>query len=396
MKKLGVYIHIPFCIKKCLYCDFLSFENSGADLHRRYIDALKRELEYYFVVYGNDFTVDTIFFGGGTPSLIDANLLKEVLILIKDKYKVEKGAEITIECNPKTIDAEKLKIYKEAGINRISIGIQTFNDMALKRLGRVHQSEDAKETYALARQAGFGNINIDLMFAIPEHTKEVWQETLQEAIHLNPEHISFYSLQLEEGTRYFEMFEKGELNMVSDIIDRDMYHGASKFLKESGYNHYEISNCAKPGFECKHNLKYWDMGDYLGIGLGAHSYMNGERFSNTRDLGKYIQQLQPDNLGIGIIDDHLKTERKWVEWQHTNTEHDDMVEFIITGMRRAEGINLTEFENRFGKKLFEAYPDQEKLVKEYVENELMILENDRIRFTIKGVDVSNTVLSEFV
>nr|WP_315025021.1 radical SAM family heme chaperone HemW [uncultured Aminipila sp.] len=396
MKKLGMYIHIPFCIKKCLYCDFLSFENSGTDLHRQYIDALKRELGYYSIVYGNEFTVDTIFFGGGTPSLIDANLLKEVLLFIKDKYEVEKGAEITIECNPKTIDAEKLKIYKEAGINRISIGIQTFNDAALKRLGRVHQSEDAKETYALTRQVGFDNINIDLMFAIPEHTREVWQDTLKQAIALKPEHISFYSLQLEEGTRYFEMFQKGELNMVSDKIDRDMYHRAAQFFKELGYNHYEISNCAKPGFECKHNLKYWAMGDYLGIGLGAHSYMNGERFSNTRDLGKYIQELQAGNLGIDINDDNLKVERKWVEWQHTNTVRDDMVEFIITGMRRTEGINLTEFENRFGKKLFEAYPDQEKLVKEYIENELMILENERIRFTIKGVDVSNTVLSEFV
>ncbi|MHC1721729.1 MAG: radical SAM family heme chaperone HemW [Aminipila sp.] len=396
MKELGVYIHIPFCIKKCLYCDFLSFENIGSNLHRQYIDALKRELEYYSQIYGNNFSINTIFFGGGTPSLVDAYLLKEVLIFIRDKYKVHKDAEITIECNPKTIDINKLNIYKEAGINRLSIGVQTFNDAALKRLGRVHQSEDAKETYTLARQAGFENINIDLMFAIPEHTKEVWQETLQEAISLNPEHISFYSLQLEEGTKYFELFEKGDLNMVSDIIDRDMYHHASKFLKKSGYNHYEISNCAKPGFECRHNLKYWSMGDYLGIGLGAHSYMNGDRFSNTRDLGRYIQELQVDNLAMVINDDDWKAERKWVEWQHQNTERDDMVEFIITGMRRAEGISLSEFENKFGKKLFEAYPEQEELIQEYVEKGLMILEDDNMKFTIKGVDVSNTVLAEFV
>lgn len=396
MKKLGMYIHIPFCIKKCLYCDFLSFENMGSDMHRQYIDAVNIELDFYSSVFGDNFIIDTIFFGGGTPSLLDANLIKEVLLQIRHKYNVQKDAEITIECNPKTMDTEKLQIYRKAGINRLSIGVQTLNDMALKRLGRVHQSKDAKETFALARQAGFENINIDLMFAIPEHTNEVWQETLQEAIRLNPEHISFYSLQLEEGTKYFEMFQKDELNMVSDKIDRDMYHGAAQFLKESGYNHYEISNCAKPGFECKHNLKYWSMEDYLGIGLGAHSYMNGERFSNTRDLGKYIQELQADNLGVGGNADNLEAKRKWVEWQHTNTERDNMVEFIITGMRRVEGINLTEFEDRFGKKLFDVYPEQEKLVQDYMEKGLLILENNRMRFTIEGVDVSNTVLAEFV
>lgn len=391
-----MYIHIPFCIKKCLYCDFLSFENIGDDIHRQYINAVKIELDFYSSIFGNDFIVDTIFFGGGTPSLIDGNLIKEVLILIKHKYKVHKDAEITIECNPKTIDAEKLEIYKQAGINRLSIGVQTLNDRALKRLGRVHQSKDATETFALARQAGFDNINIDLMFAIPEHTNEVWQETLQEATRLNPEHISFYSLQLEEGTRYFEMFEKGELNMVSDKTDRDMYHGAAQFLKESGYNHYEISNCAKPGFECKHNLKYWSMEDYLGIGLGAHSYMKGERFSNTRDLEIYIQGLQECSFPVCTNHENLDEKRKWVEWQHTNTERDNMVEFIITGMRRVEGISLTEFEDRFGKKLFDAYPLQEKLVQDYLDKGLLILEDNRMRFTIKGVDVSNTVLTEFV
>lgn len=424
MKKLGMYIHIPFCIKKCLYCDFLSFDDKGEDIHRQYIEALKKEIEFYGDFYGEKFTVDSIFFGGGTPSLIDATLIKQALLLIKKRYNVDKNAEITIECNPKTIDREKLEIYKEAGINRLSIGFQTLNDRGLKRLGRVHKTEDAKQTYALARQAGFNNINIDLMFAIPDHTYEIWQDTLEQAVSLNPEHISFYSLQLEEGTRYFEMFEKGEIEMVPDKIDREMYHGAAKFLKESGYRHYEISNCAKTGYECKHNLKYWSLDNYLGIGLGAHSYMEGERFSNTRDLEIYINELKTidfslivsnfgstafntnldfdkiDNLdGKSLHDDNINNslpERKWVEWQHTNSKRDDMVEFVITGMRRLEGINLSEFENRFGVKLFEVYPEQEKLVKEYIEKGLMILENDTMRFTIKGVDVSNSILAEFV
>ncbi len=394
MKNLGIYIHIPFCIKKCLYCDFLSFENTAGDLHREYVNAVMRELDFYSNIYDNKFIVDSIFFGGGTPSLIDARLMKEILLWIKQKYQVDKKAEITIECNPKTIDAEKLRIYKEAGINRISIGVQTLNDMELISLGRVHQSEDAKETYALARQAGFDNINMDLMFAIPGHTCAVWQETLKQAVCLNPEHISFYSLQLEEKTKYFEMFEKGELELVSDDVDREMYHFASKFLKKSGYHHYEISNCAKPGFECRHNLKYWSMADYLGIGLGAHSYVNGERFSNVRDLAKYIGILGSGDVTIPAKEE--KARPKWVEWRHINTEWDDIVDFIITGMRREEGISLREFERRFGKKLFEVYPEQEGLIREYVEKGMLLLDENRMHFTIKGVDVSNTVLAEFV
>lgn len=396
MKKVGIYIHIPFCIRKCLYCDFLSFVNKGEDTHRQYIDAVKKELDFYSYAYGKDFNVDTIFFGGGTPSLIEASLIEEVFSLIKNRYKVDKNAEITIECNPKTIDKQKLGIYKEAGINRLSIGVQTFDDEALKRLGRVHRADDAKDTYILAREEGFNNINIDLMFAIPEHTNKVWQETLKQAVKLNPEHISFYSLQLEEGTKYFEMFEKGQLKMVSDKIDRDMYHNAAKFLKESGYKHYEISNCAKDGYECRHNLKYWSLENYLGIGLAAHSYINGERFSNTVDLSKYIEglkfceKLEQENSNL----DEFR--RTWVEWHHTNTKHDDMVEFIITGMRKLEGINLSEFKSRFGKTLFEAYKDQEELIKEYVKKEMIILTEDRMKFTIKGVDVSNAILAEFV
>ncbi|QAT42651.1 radical SAM family heme chaperone HemW [Aminipila luticellarii] len=394
MKNLGIYIHIPFCIKKCLYCDFLSFENTAGGLHREYVNAVMRELDFYSNIYDNKFIVDSIFFGGGTPSLIDARLMKEILLWIKQKYQVDKKAEITIECNPKTIDAEKLRIYKEAGINRISIGVQTLNDMELISLGRVHRSEDAKETYALARQAGFDNINMDLMFAIPSHTCAVWQETLKQAVCLNPEHISFYSLQLEEKTKYFEMFEKGELELVSDDVDREMYHFASKFLKKSGYHHYEISNCAKPGFECRHNLKYWSMADYLGIGLGAHSYVNGERFSNVRDLAKYIGILGSGDVTIPAKEE--KARPKWVEWRHINAEWDDIVDFIITGMRREEGIGLREFERRFGKKLFEVYPEQEGLIREYVEKGMLLLDENRMRFTIKGVDVSNTILAEFV
>jgi len=391
MKKLGIYVHIPFCIKKCLYCDFLSFENMAGPVHEHYINALKNEIEYYSKLYGNEFIVDSIFFGGGTPSLVDAELLKQVLLLIKCSYQVDGNVEVTIECNPKTIDEEKLRIYKEAGFNRVSIGVQTFDDTALKRLGRIHQSQDATDTFLLARQAGFSNVNIDLMFAIPEHSMAVWQESLRQAVCLEPEHISFYSLQLEEDTRYFDMFQRGELDMVSDELDRDMYHYACQFLKASGYNHYEISNCAKPGLECRHNLKYWSMNDYLGLGLGAHSYMKGERFSNTRDMDRYVTELGQDQQKIGRAH-----ERKWLEWQHINSEIDDMAEFIITGMRRAEGICLAEFGKQFGKTLFDAYPEQKKMIEDCVAKGWILLDEQQMKFTVRGVDVSNVVLAEFV
>lgn len=387
MKKLGLYIHIPFCVKKCSYCDFLSFENTDFELHRQYVNSMKRELAHYERIYGREFSVDTIFIGGGTPSLIDANLIWEILLLIKENINVDKNAEITLECNPKTVNKEKLEIYKRAGVNRLSIGVQSLEDAVLKRLGRVHNEAEALETFKMARDIGFKNINLDLMFAAPEHTMKEWKDTIEKAVKLKPEHISFYSLQLEEGTRFFEMFEKNELKLISDELDRHMYHYAAEAFKEAGYEHYEISNCAQKGFECRHNLKYWSVGDYLGVGIGAHSYINGERFSNTKDINKYMEELRSD-----VADDASG----WVEWQHSNTEFDDMAEFVITGMRKLDGISLLDFHVKFGRELFEAYPEQKKIIDDYAEKGCIILEGDRLMFTGKGIDISNAILAEFV
>lgn len=385
MKPLGLYIHIPFCLKKCLYCDFLSFENTEVEAHRSYIEALKKEIGYYGGVYGNAYSVDTIFIGGGTPSLLDGLFIKELMKSIYKHFTVLNSAEITMESNPKTLTREKLEVYRSAGINRLSIGVQSLYDMELKRLGRAHKAEDFIENYQTAREVGFENINMDLMFAIPEHTEEVWENTLQKAIQLNPEHISFYSLQLEEGTPYFELFERGEINQIPDEVDRNMYHHAVELLTDAGYEHYEISNCAKKGFECKHNLKYWNMEDYLGLGLGSHSFVEETRFCNTRDMQDYIQLL---TSGFDTA--------SWVIEKHKNTVKDTQSEYIFTGLRKLSGIQLAYFKKRFGQELFEAYPQQKELIEKYVEQGYMVLNNNVLRFTLKGIDISNHILAEFV
>ncbi|MBN7772254.1 radical SAM family heme chaperone HemW [Clostridium aminobutyricum] len=386
MKNLGLYIHIPFCIKKCFYCDFLSFENTGFEVHRRYIDAVKKEIEYYGGIYGNKYLVNSIFIGGGTPSLIDAHLIEELMESLKKYFPIAESAEITIETNPKTLTRQKLEIYRRAGVNRLSIGVQSLYDMELKRLGRVHKAEDFIENYKTAREVGFQNINMDLMFAIPQHTQEVWEATLKQAIDLNPEHISFYSLQLEEGTPYFEQFERGEILQIPDEVDRRMYHRAVELLTKAGYEHYEISNCAKKGFECKHNLKYWNMEEYLGLGLGSHSFVEEIRFSNTKDLKLYNQALAAFHSDPA----------PWVTERYKNTPKDSQSEYVFTGMRKLRGIDLIDFKVRFGKEFFEAYPEQKEMVEKYMEQNYVRIENNHMSFTLKGIDISNRILAEFV
>lgn len=380
---LGIYVHIPFCIRKCLYCDFLSFAGCDETVYRAYTDAVCREIafygEHYCEVIGSETKaqVDTIFIGGGTPTMIPAECIAQIATAIKEHFHVKEDAEISIESNPKTLTEEKLNIYREAGINRLSMGVQSLDDVVLKKLGRVHGSSDAREAFELARSCGFDNINLDLMFAVPGQDMDIWQRTLEEAIDMGPEHISFYSLQLEEGTEFFNMFEKGDLPMLSDEADREMYHYAVDRLKSAGYEHYEISNCAKGGRECRHNIKYWSLDNYLGVGLGAHSYVEGRRFSNETDLQKYISG-------------HM------VEWESQNTLEDDISDYVITVMRRMRGIDFKDFETRFGKKFFEAYPEQKSLVDEWKEQGFLEVTEEYMRFTIQGVDVSNTILAEFV
>jgi len=374
---LGLYIHIPFCVKKCSYCDFVSFEGCEDKLKREYTAELVKEIRRWGRLYDNRFQVDTIFFGGGTPSLIDESLICELIASVRESFPVDSEAEITLEANPGTLSAGKLGAYRSAGVNRLSIGVQSLDDGMLKNLGRIHSVDEFLGNYALARKYGFDNINIDLMFAIPGHSLEIWANTLRKAVELAPEHISFYSLQIEENTRFYNMLKRGEIQQISDALDRKMYHMAIDGLKAAGYNHYEISNACKQGYECRHNLKYWSMENYLGLGLAAHSYIDGLRFSMTQDLQSYIHGEK-------------------INWQHKNDLKDDVSEYIFTGMRKTRGISLEDFRQRFGRELFEFYPEQRDLVGQYEQNGWLEVREGFMRFTVKGFDISNRILSEFV
>src|SRR5665648_50683 len=413
LKKLGLYLHIPFCMKKCLYCDFLSFADVSTAIQNDYMKSLIQEVALKGKIYGNKYDVDSIFIGGGTPSLINEALIVDLMSAVKANFNVLEDAEITIESNPKTLTKNKLEAYFGVGINRISIGAQSLDDNCLKLLGRIHNTEDFGDNFKLARTAGFENINIDLMFAIPGQSSEIWKETLKKAIELKLEHISFYSLQIEEGTPYFEMFKTGKLDQTVDEVDRDMYHTGIKMLKEAGYSHYEISNAAKPGYECRHNLKYWSFDDYLGMGLGAHSFIrnggrdinridgvnnknvpshtsgkNGSyetneiRFSNTKNLENYMEKC--------------RTGKSAVDWHHINTQKDSISEYIFTGLRKTKGINLQEFEKMFGMSVEEYYKEQWLNINRFIRDKCLFMSRDKLMLTEKGIDISNTILTEFV
>jgi len=370
MKNLGIYIHIPFCLSKCLYCGFYSRGGADSEEQEAYIKSLLDDIAEYGRVYGQrgrDYIVDTVFIGGGTPSILPPGAISSVMEKLKDAFSVDPGAEITIESNPKTLTFEKLREYRGAGINRLSIGLQSFDDGCLKKLGRVHTAEDFTENFKLARACGFDNINVDLMFAIPGHREEIWEDTLRRTIALSPEHISFYSLQIEEGTPFYDMFVNDEIDQIPDETDRQMYHRAIAILREAGYEHYEISNAAKPGKECRHNLKYWSMEDYLGIGSAASSFVDGVRFS----------------------------EAPLMEF-HINTKEDDMSEFVFTGLRKTCGISLSEFSRWFGSDFWTVYADRKQELAPYFAAGQLIEEDGMLRLSEQGIDISNGIMAVFV
>lgn len=380
LKKLGLYIHIPFCVRKCKYCGFLSFDNCGEDIKGRYVNALFSEIKMQAERF-RDYAVDTIFVGGGTPTAIPAENLAQIIKCVKENFNVTANAEITTESNPGTMTAEMLKTYRNAGINRLSIGVQSLDDKVLSALGRIHTADEFKNTYFSARRAGFDNINIDLMFAVPLLTEKIWEDTLKEAIELAPEHISFYSLQLEEGTEFYRMYKEGTLTLADDETDRRMYHNAVKMLKEAGYHHYEISNAARPGFESRHNMKYWMFCEYLGLGLGASSFAGGKRFTNTSSMSDYIAE----NNNFLLPQDTTAE----------NTEADDVFEYIFTGLRMTSGIDLAHFKSRFGKTIEEYYPDKTAYINRMIADGFMFRENGHLGLTLAGIDISNGIMSEF-
>ncbi|MBO4819151.1 MAG: radical SAM family heme chaperone HemW [Firmicutes bacterium] len=377
-KSLGLYVHIPYCLKKCRYCDFVSYPAgdklplSPDEYAYRVCDEIGSAPEEIKKGY----EVDSIFFGGGTPSCMGTDMIGRILLAIKDNYSISQVAEISIEANPETVTEKKAKNLKYLGFNRVSMGVQSLNDGILKNLGRVHDSEKALEAYHILRDAGFGNINLDLMFGVPGQSIEIWEDTLDRTIALGPEHISFYSLQIEEGTPFYEEYKEGVLEIPTWEENRKMYELALRKLKDVGYVHYEVSNAAKPGFECRHNLKYWTMKPYLGFGTGAHSFLEGKRFYNTDEL-EYTREYEEEE----------------------NTLHERMGDFVFTQLRLIDGIDLKQFKELFGKDFEDVFGE---LLEDKGLSEYLIIVRDfsgrlaKVALSRKGLDNTNIVLQRFL
>lgn len=376
----GIYIHIPFCRKKCLYCDFYSEPCDDARLRAEYTKALIGEINYYGQKYSKNLKADTIFFGGGTPSLMESELIDSIIKALKKAFSITEDAEITMECNPATLDNEKLRGYKAAGVNRLSIGSQSFDEEVLSGLGRIHSAKDIETTVKAAREAGFDNISLDLMFAVPKQTMAKWKDSLEKTLNLKPEHLSFYSLEIAEGTPFGKMHEEGTLEETSIEEDRKMYHYALERIKAAGYNHYEISNACLPGREARHNLKYWNLSDYLGLGPSAHSYIGGERHSNSADLRRYIE--------AGGVD--------CIEESYINDLEDDAVEYTFTALRTKEGVSFKVFREKFGKEFWDFHSKAKKEFEGYVQGGFAEEDCEHIALTQKGIDISNKIMALFV
>lgn len=388
MKDLGLYIHIPFCAKKCDYCDFKSFENKD-NLIDEYIKWLNYEIKSIGEGNKNDFNsnldslinLKTIYIGGGTPSFINSNYIKILLETIKNNFQMDENAEITIEVNPGTVTREKLKDYKSVGINRLSVGSQSTNNRILKEIGRIHTYNDITNTYNLARSMGFNNINLDLMIGLPKQTIDDVISSINDILEMNPEHISVYSLILEEGTKFYEKWEKNELILPNDEEERNMYWAVKKMLEKAGYIHYEISNFAKPGFESKHNLDCWNQKEYIGVGVAAHSYTNNIRYSNIDNIEQYIQNYKNGSE----LDNLVFHEKQDIQ--------NKMKEYMILGLRKIDGIHIQEFKRKFGNNPIILFKNElDKLVKE----DLIEIDGDIIKLTFKGLDLANLVWEEFI
>ncbi len=379
-KELEIYIHIPFCVKKCAYCDFLSGPQSE-ETREKYVDALIKEI-YAHQEMTLQNVVTTIFMGGGTPSILSENQIKRIFDALRSTFDIAGDAEITIEANPGTVTREKLEAYKQCDINRISFGLQSTNNEELKLLGRIHTYEEFIESYQLARACGFDNINVDLISAIPKQTVASWEETLGKVIALEPEHISAYSLIVEEGTPFAKLYGEGcpgEHDLPSEEVERAIYYRTEEMLSQAGYHRYEISNYAKIGKECRHNLGYWERKEYLGIGLGAAGLIDDTRYKNTDDLLYYLEHA--DDLGA-IREDVEELSVK-----------EQMEEFMFLGLRKMEGVSISEFENKFGKNIDECYGEQ---IQKLVEQGLLKQKDGRLMLTKQGIDVSNYVFGEFL
>lgn len=381
LNELGIYIHIPFCKQKCYYCDFVSYSNKCSEV-KEYIESLKKEIEEFDF---SNYKVTSIYIGGGTPSYIDSIYIVEILSELKEKLKCNliefKDIEITIEVNPGTVDTKKLNDYKKLGINRLSIGLQSTKNDILKKIGRIHTYQEFLEIYKLARETGFKNINIDLMIGIPGQKIGDLKNTLQDIIKLEPEHISVYSLIIEENTPIEKMLENGEIKLPDEDLERNMYWYVKNTLELNGYNHYEISNFAKLGKESRHNLNCWNQEEYIGFGVAAHSYLNGIRFSNTINVEEYIQH----------IEDNRKEEN--IQIEESQSLEDKKNEFMMLGFRKIQGVDIARFKEKFIDNPIFLYREN---LNKLVEEGLIEVDLNHIKLTNKGIDLANLVFEEFV
>lgn len=374
-KELGIYVHIPFCKRKCYYCDFVSYSNKCEQISK-YIDEVIREIDTYEL---EKYNVTTIYIGGGTPSYIDSKYIVEILNRLKEKLKDNqtkfKNIEITIEVNPGTINDEKLKDYKKCGINRISMGLQSTNNKLLKELGRIHTYEEFLDAYKMVSKYGFNNVNVDLMIGLPNQKILDIKDSLAKIVELNPNHVSVYSLILEESTVLCKNVEKGLTKLPDEDLERQMYWYVKDTLELNGYSHYEISNFAKKGKESQHNLNCWEQKEYIGIGVAAHSYLNGERYSNAENLDSYINNFSKKTI------------------QEVQSKEDMKKEYMLLGLRKIDGISISKFKEKFIENPIYLYRKElEKLVQE----NLIVIDGDNIKLTNKGLDLANLVWEEFV
>ena len=413
-RKTGLYIHFPFCVKKCNYCAFLSF-NADESVRRDYANALMHEIE----LAGRRFSgqISTVYFGGGTPSIMDVSLMSLIMKAIRRNFDVLPDAEITIEANPGTLGIKdrvvraKLIAYRSMGINRLSMGVQSMDNVRLHMLGRIHTAENVVRDVNIARELGFDNINLDLIFSVPGESTEDALEDARKIIDLRPEHISCYSLQLEEGTPFYEMAEQGMISEVPDEEDRETYHRIIELLRKSGYEHYEISNFARleegkehSPFRSQHNSLYWSLDNYIGLGLGASGFMDGIRYQNTDDMEEYFRNIADDQLPV--------MEEK------INSAFDNISEAVFTGLRRKEGITYEEAkaayllaseqgstasgviagaEDMSADELFwKVFAESREEAEEYAAQGLLVIDEEGLRLTEKGVDISNGIMSLFV
>lgn len=372
MKPLALYIHIPFCRSKCIYCDFASWPDRE-NCHEEYLSALQQEL-FGWKDALQDYEVSTLFIGGGTPSILSGEAIAGILADVKSVLPVRADAEITMEANPGTTSPEQLRICRQAGVNRISFGAQSMDDALLKKLGRIHTVREIREAVAMAREAGFENVSLDLMYALPGQTMALWLETLEKAVALEPDHISAYSLIVEEGTPLYDKLRRGEIDVPDDDEAIEMQRTAIEVLARAGYQRYEISNYARPGRECRHNIVYWQRGEYLGLGCAAHSLMNGERFENPRELGRYLSGVRRE--------ERVKLERE-----------DVMEETLMLSTRMIRGMDLCAYRNEFGVDFESAHA---KAIGGLVRHGLIEIENGFLRLTRSGLEVQNAVVVELL